>query len=56
MTDFLTEQEEEYVTLREQVQRCIKHEVEDVGLYDTAVTREDAQNVFENISSLVWAS
>jgi hypothetical protein len=28
-----------------------KHEGEDVGLYDTVITREDAQKVFENIPS-----
>ena len=26
-----------------------KHEAEDIGLFDTVVTRKDAQNVFENI-------
>ena len=26
-----------------------KHEGEDIGLYDTVITREDAQEVFENI-------
>jgi hypothetical protein len=28
-----------------------KHEGEDVGLYDTVITRKDAQKVFENISA-----
>ena len=26
-----------------------KHEGEEIGLYDTVITREDAQNVFENV-------
>ena len=26
-----------------------KHEGEDIGLYDTVITREDAQKVFENV-------
>ena len=26
-----------------------KHEGEDIGLYDTVITRKDAQKVFENI-------
>jgi hypothetical protein len=26
-----------------------KHEEEEIGLYDTVITREDAQKVFENI-------
>jgi hypothetical protein len=26
-----------------------KHEGEDIGLYDTVITRKDAQRVFENI-------
>jgi site-specific DNA-methyltransferase (adenine-specific) len=26
-----------------------KHEGEDIGLYDTVITRKDAQNVFENV-------
>jgi hypothetical protein len=29
------------------------HEGEDIGLYDTVVTREDAQKVFENDPSRV---
>jgi len=28
-----------------------KHEAEDIGLYDTVITREDAEKVFENISA-----
>ena len=26
-----------------------KHEGEDIGLYDTVITRKDAQKVFENV-------
>ena len=28
-----------------------KHEDEDIGLYDTVITRKDAQKVFENVSA-----
>jgi len=31
-----------------------KHEGEDIGLYDTVLTREDAQMIFENSDALEY--